>query len=537
MGKSERAKEDVGSHKVVANTGPAKLSKQQKRDLKKAQKSQAPSSSFQLSSSSSSSAKSVYKRVPCYPAVPSSLAEHELLKLNRLGRLMHSRDAYFEEVMAASYSQFKVDEPVQFSPSFHERFQRSLKGLEGLGYYQYDFTQPAGLGTKVAQTMVTRCLVGEPGITYKYLGLRMFGFSWRSGDVGAVKELVAIGHCNSELQKRTAELLTPESGSCRYNLTLINSCAPLGSGKVKFKEEPFFGGESITVAWHADSSLQHYSSIGVYHYCDTAEKIDDVSWRIALRVAPNAEGPAAGKKTPEVTVPAIAVPLRSGSVYYLLDEFNHHHQHSVLAGTCQRYSSTHRCSREEGHCFGWLKARCEKAISEGATASSSVIRTQQLAAAELEFEWLRQFYIQGKRHYDQHLWWHEPIASSLSWWRVLEINCYKQIKTLLDYSVINSLDFDTVDRKLLKSFKKRKHRAASVTVESFITMIEFLEEKQSKRDGWTARENDSIFATASSECRPLAVPFPPVDHELSAQSLTNLIEILKAERGKSFNSY
>ena len=527
MGKSERAKD--GAHKLVAS-GPSKLTKQQKRDIRKAQKAkETQAQSPHLFPKSSRSAKSVYRRTPCYPAPP-ALTERELLGINRLGRLMHPLDAYFQEVMSASYSQFKVDEPVQFSPSFHERFQRSLKSLEDLGYYQHDYTQPAGLGTKVAQTMVTRCLVGEPGITYKYLGLRMFGFSWREGDVGAVKELVAIGHCNSELQKRTAELLTPESGSCRYNLTLINSCAPLGSGKVKFKEEPLFGGERITVAWHADSSLQHYSSIGVYHYCDT--EVDDVSWRIALRVAPNAEGPhSSSKNYPEVTVPAVAVPLRSGSVYYLLDEFNHHHQHSVLAGTCQRYASTHRCSREEGHCFGWLKSRCEKAISEGATASASVIRTQQLVAAELEFEWIRQFYIQGKRHYDQHLWWQEPIASSLGWWRDLEINCYKQIKTLLDYSFINSLNLDTVDRKLLKSFRKRKHRAASVTAESFTTMIDFLIEKQAKRDGWTARENDSIFTTASSECRPLAIPFPPVDHELSgAKSLTNLIEILKTEK-------
>jgi hypothetical protein len=60
-----------------------------------------------------------------------------------------------------------------------------------------------GLNTKLAKTMVTRsvtvscyivcspsvlklirCLVGITGITYKYLGIRMFSYPWDAGALG-----------------------------------------------------------------------------------------------------------------------------------------------------------------------------------------------------------------------------------------------------------------------------------------------------------------------------------------------------------------
>lgn len=102
--------------------------------------------------------------------------------------------------------------------------------MEARGMFLFDLTQPAGLNTKVVRTFVTRCLVGEPGITYvhqrgrkievytyvyiiymyvciykniinlahvsppfpsvwcvcryKYLGLRMFAYPWTKGQVG-----------------------------------------------------------------------------------------------------------------------------------------------------------------------------------------------------------------------------------------------------------------------------------------------------------------------------------------------------------------
>lgn len=173
----------------------------------------------------------------------------------------------------------------------------------------------------------------------------MFSYPWDGSD--EFKSFAAIGRLNKTLSDRTVTLLKEskrtEVGSCNYNLTLINRCYPI-NGEVKMKLEPTFQKEKCTVSWHADSTLEHYSSIAVYH-CTKAPKTkknptpkddpDDATWRISLRVCPNAEGPKAGKlknleieEETELTAPPLAVPLPNRWSYYLLDDFNHHHQHS-----------------------------------------------------------------------------------------------------------------------------------------------------------------------------------------------------------------
>ena len=114
------------------------------------------------------------------------------------------------------------------------------------------------------------------------------------------------------------------------------------------------------MSWHADSTLEHFSTIGVYHCTSpatttttttttttnnsshkatTAEvaAVEDESWRVALRVWYDAEGPnatrAVSSRAGEMSAtsriaPALAVPLPSGAAYFLLDDFNHHHQHA-----------------------------------------------------------------------------------------------------------------------------------------------------------------------------------------------------------------
>lgn len=170
-------------------------------------------------------------------------------------------------------------------------------------------------------------------------------------------------------------------------------CRCYPADDIKLKNEPSFGVDKCTVSWHADSSLEHYSTIAVYHCTDShaagplvskdceavegsghkhkkqkkerkhgnmkcssdhnvsgTDTGEDLSWRVAMRVWPNAEGPTAGRPVPpeiaatlaptdtEKCPPYVAVPLPSDSVYYLLDDFNHHHQHS---GT---YSHTLPCA-------------------------------------------------------------------------------------------------------------------------------------------------------------------------------------------------
>jgi len=116
--------------------------------------------------------------------------------------------------------------------------------MDGGDLFQHDMTQPHGLGTKVARTFVTRCLVGDPGITYKYLGIRMFSHPWTEGQPGASAATVTVGRLNDRLVARSQQLLKTmareQVGATTYNLTLINRCFPLG--EVRLKDEPYYGG-------------------------------------------------------------------------------------------------------------------------------------------------------------------------------------------------------------------------------------------------------------------------------------------------------
>jgi hypothetical protein len=293
-----------------------KLTKQQKRDLKRSAVAAAAASSDDVDDSdavhvSSASSRlldtslpvireegsSVYKRTPHFPtAMP---------HLKTAKRFLVPGDEHYKKVMANCYYNFKLDAPEAYPQTFHNRFSCTLwlsvcnaartdsvgidaDALEGLDkanvyqvcgtafvdifirhvsseYVQFDITQPLGLDTKLAKTMVTRCLVGISGITYKYLGIRMFAYSWESGAVGeqtgsflhigrnaclracacfvlsgATNEFVELGKLSSDLSERTAKHLSSLSkelkashpdedvtmGSCQYNMILINKCQP-----------------------------------------------------------------------------------------------------------------------------------------------------------------------------------------------------------------------------------------------------------------------------------------------------------------------
>ena len=71
----------------------------------------------------------------------------------------------------------------------------------------------------------------------------------------------------------------------------------------------------------------------------------------------------------DTVTPAVQMDVGDGDFYYLLGDFNHHHQHCVIAPSTNaahcpavRYSSTHRCGLREGHCLQWIRAWCEHAL-------------------------------------------------------------------------------------------------------------------------------------------------------------------------------
>ena len=277
---------------------------------------------------------------------------------------------------------------------------------------------------------MTRCLLGEEGNTYKYLGLRMFAHPWTVGDnddddVAEAKR--TIFGLNQNLTRRTAHHLEELNnkrrkrggalvkGTAKYDVTLINRM----QNSPDLKEEPTIGDGKCSVAWHADSSLEHFSSIAVYHsvFDDTAltEETHNKDqmynrWSVALRVAHNSEGPEACRRGASIessvvtSTPAIAVSMPSGSAYYLLDDFNHHHQHAVLvnknaegSSSGVRFASTHRLLRQ-GHNVNFIIERCRVTCSQFHKKGPKIWRSEQLLLTEIESEWIRQFYIQGEGH-------------------------------------------------------------------------------------------------------------------------------------------
>ena len=60
------------------------------------------------------------------------------------------------------------------------------------------------------------------------------------------------------------------------------------------------------------------------------------------------------------------------------------------------------------------------------------LRSEQLALNEVEFEWIRQFYIQGPLHFQLHPWWHGPMAALLELWGKLEQRTQIVIQALRD---------------------------------------------------------------------------------------------------------
>eukprot|EP01031_Cornospumella_fuschlensis_P032485 gene32485-39275_t len=521
-----------------------------KNDKKKDKQSLPPTPTPSASSSS------VYKRIPSYPK--------PFPQLSSFKNFIKPTHDLFEALVSTSYEGFLYEPGANCGASFSEQFQHSLLQLDRLGYYQFDMTQPGGLNTKVAKTFVSRCLVGDAGMTYKYLGLRMFAFPWTPQSVGTNADLVTIGQLNQALIQRTSTLLKEQSksavGSCAYNITLINRC--YGPQDVKLKKEAMFEKDLCTVSWHADSGLEHYSSIAVYHFEKPPLPSPPSPWKVGLRVLINAEGPQQNKPplypTPQslppkptgttnssppasmALIPPVCVTLPSECVYYLLDDFNHHHQHCVLAGGGDRYASTHRVAPVEGHSYMYIKGRVEAVAGvrsagaeeeggeddeggarnsrAGVTAmeklslSSKYIRKVSAVLMEVEMDWVRQFYVQGRKHFDQHVWWHGPMSVLEGGMKGCEQKMGVLVRSLHAASV-DPTELRSIVEKLGSSLRKKVSklvgevkRGANDIMEVYDDMIEQLSELRKKRFGWEEREKDPIFATVGPECQPLPLP-------------------------------
>ena len=348
----------------------------------------------------------------------------------------------FEDCLDTSYKGFCYDPPEELPKQLHQQYEASFRGMNDL--FLYDAIQPGK--KRLTRTSVTRTLVGEPGSTYKYLGLRLFSHPWVDVDVDGnttdaknpgstlsnigypalqSAALIEMGRVNQFLRKRSNELLeehvSPNTvpvglvGSADYNLTLVNKMDSTAT-KRDLKKESAYGMGKVSVGWHRDSGLKDFSSIAVYQLLQGTSSKSCDKWGVALRAM---DGGAGGVLS---SVPALMVPLPSGSLYYMLDDFNHNHEHAVIAGSDGvRYSSTHRVAREGQGTWQYIRDKTDQFIvtaskfdftagavstaGEGSKSTAkkrkakfiSVARAQQMLMNEIEFEWLRQWYIQGRK--------------------------------------------------------------------------------------------------------------------------------------------
>lgn len=442
----------------------------------------------------------------------------------------------FDSCLKECYRGFIYENPNDIPRSIHDAYSSLFDGLNDSGLFLYDVVQPGG--KKSSLTFVKRTLVGDPGSTYKYLGLRLFSHPWcdvdENGDGRVIegelsclgmtlvklgyskkcaRALIETGLVNKKVIDRTNKILHTNIaplvknglvGSADYSLTLINKMEPF-TQKKDLKNDTIHGLGKTSVSWHKDSGLQDFSSIAVYHNLQDVNgrcvnEMDDkvIPWKVALRVADS-----------NTRSPALSVPLPSGSLYYLLDDFNHRHEHAVISGSdLLRYSSTHRVARDGAGTWKYIREKCKTVLlnslcveilksSREQRAPSLVhyentsqrkklvkeVRSCHQLMTEIEFEWIRQWYIQGKNHSELHHYWVKPIA-------YLE-DVFIKLEKVITY--VNTI---------LKMSSTSK--IVAVSEDLFDVTIEESENRRKLKIAWESRLKDSIFKTLKPNERPLS---------------------------------
>ncbi|XP_018594481.1 alpha-ketoglutarate-dependent dioxygenase FTO [Scleropages formosus] len=213
--------------------------------------------------------------------------------------------------------------------------------------------------------------------------------------------------------------------TAQFNVTLLNYMDPATMDQLK--EEPYYGMGKMAVGWHHDENLVPSSSVAVYNYSCQDDKVEgggseDVapaSWRVGLKVAW------------DINTPGLVLPLQSGDCYYMRDDLNRTHQHCVLAGEMSRFSSTHRVAECSTGTLEYIRRRCKEALDNVSTdpdtgckslrsLSPSTLQLSEEVHNEVEFEWLRQYWFQGRRYSRFCNWWNKPMEQLEEVWKEME---------------------------------------------------------------------------------------------------------------------
>lgn len=317
---------------------------------------------------------------------------------------------------------------------------------------------------------------------------------------------------------------TSESGPIRFNITLINYMDPASMSQLK--EEPYYGMGKMAVGWHHDENLVPHSPVAVYSYScpgetktevkpteekegqtstegekgdeerrDEEEEAGDegtskeegekgkVCWRVGLKVAW------------DIHTPGLALPLQSGDCYYMTDDLNRTHQHCVLAGDKARFSSTHRVAQCITGTLEYIQKRCSEALENLHTdpeTGAKSLRSLLLSTLqhiedihnEVEFEWLRQYWFQGRRYARFCSWWSKPMERLETDWKQME----RMTELLL--AVVEDENNVQEDRQEMAE-----------------TLLNALSDRQQHRQTWRDRCQSSLAQTLPPEESPVDRPY------------------------------
>ncbi|XP_072926094.1 alpha-ketoglutarate-dependent dioxygenase FTO isoform X3 [Hemitrygon akajei] len=382
-------------------------------------------------------------------------------------------DVEFEQLLKAKYSKLHLSQASNVPAEIHQKVHQGLTALRDYKCFAQDLVQIKG---KDVLTPVYRLLIGNPGHTYRYLDTRLFAIPWpthgaevmySNDEIG--KACQAIKDLNEYLHEEAMKILLnrhsaadeemgflekPTSSSegsdsvkgvhCNqqssagtvlkngtsFNVALLNYMDP--SKMTYLKEEPYFGMGKMAVSWHHDENLVERSTVAVYNYsCEDLGPASDQSnkssvkgrdptlWHVGLKIAW------------DIATPGLTLPLYPGDCYFMLDDFNMTHQHCVLSGMQARFSSTHRVAECSSGTLDYIFGRCDVAmknlqkdstlgISSLTSLNVEFVRQTEEIHNEVEFEWLRQFWFQGKRSAKLCNWWFGPMAVLENSWEKME---------------------------------------------------------------------------------------------------------------------
>ncbi|XP_064191890.1 alpha-ketoglutarate-dependent dioxygenase FTO [Anguilla rostrata] len=428
-------------------------------------------------------------------------------------------DPGFQELWESSYTGLALRPADSLPAALHDRVRAALHALQRRGCLFRDLVRIRG---RDVFTAVSRSLLGGPGDTYRYLGTRLFALPWHNdgqedGEACCDRELREACRALWELNeyfcedverreaagqpeadedppggqgssKTDASEATPAEAP-RFNITLLNYMDPAAMNDLK--EEPYYGMGKMAVSWHHDENLVPLSPVAVYNYSCPDEKgggsgdgeVDGASWRVGLKVAW------------DIHTPGLALPLQSGDCYYMRDDLNRTHQHCVLAGGTARFSSTHRVAECSTGTLDYIQRRCQEALENLHTDPDTGTKTLQSLQPstlqlseeihnEVEFEWLRQYWFQGRRCARFCSWWSKPMEQLEESWAQMESMTQLALAAAEDEG----------------SAEDRRREVAE-------TLLTALTDRQEQRQTWRDRCQSSLAQTLPPEEAPVNRPY------------------------------